>query len=522
MEYKMLMITPRCVTFEIMDKEADYHTKQYDIYVNGQRIFCSDKTIESIYDLKPDTDYAICLIRGEEQSSVEFVHTPQETVVLNVKAYGAAGDGGKNDTAALQAAILSCPPGGRVIVPAGIYCFTHLFLKSNLTLELREGAVLSGIPDRELFPVLPGNGTEEEGEQGFCPGLWEGKGRDSYASLLTGISVENVVICGRGIIDGNAAFDNWWNLEQFKEGPARPRMLYLYLCKNITVEGVTFRNSPSWNLHPCYSRQIRFLNVKILSSDHSPNTDGIDPESCVNVEIAGVYFSVGDDCIAIKSSKTGEGGRKLSPSENIEIHHCLMEKGHGGVTIGSETTSGVKNISVRNCFLLNTDRGLRVKTRRGRGRDSYVTDILFERVRMDGVRTPFVINCFYYCGEEGKTEYVRTKECLPADERTPRVGVIRIRHVECLNCHVAALYFYGLPESKIESVDMYDVHITYAKDAEPGIAAMMADCKKCARKGVFVRNASRVSLKDVTIEGNEGETVDLDEVDNWSWTVNSD
>lgn len=195
-----------------------------------------------------------------------------------------------------------------------------------------------------------------------------------------------------------------------------------------------------------------------------------------------------------------------------------MESGHGGVTVGSEIGAGVDNILVKNCYFLNTDRGLRVKTRRGRGKDSVLQGITFENVKMQGVKTAFVINCFYYCGPDGKSEYVATKDELPVDERTPRVGKIRIHNVECRDAHVAGVYFYGLPESKIECVEVENVIITFAKDAKAGHAAMMTGCDVASRQGVFIRNAKKVSLKNVVIEGYEGAPANIEDVEEWSWS----
>ncbi len=517
MEWKILFTMARSIVVEVEDPDADYRTAPYDIYIDGVKVLTTEKTIETVYGLQPDTDYVVKLARENNCSEEIKVHTDYEFVTLNVRDFGAKGDGETNDTAAIQAAILSCPENSRVYVPEGIYRFTHLFLKSNLRLELAGGATLLAIPDKTLLPILPGRIESYDEKSEYLPGTWEGSPLDSFVSILTGMNVENVVICGAGTIDGNAGFDNWWDAAKRKNDPARPRMLFLNHCKNIVVQGVTITNSPAWNLHPYFSEQVRFLDIKILSPDNSHNTDGIDPESCTDVEIAGVYFSVGDDCIAIKSGKMYMGKTYLKPSKNILIRNCYMVRGHGGVTIGSEIAAGVDNILVKNCYFKDTDRGLRVKTRRGRGKDSYLSGITFKKVLMDGVRSPFVINCFYYCGTDGKSEYVGTKEALPVDDRTPRVGTIVIRDVECRNCHVAGLYFYGLPESKIECVDMKNVRISYAENAEPGRAAMMAGCETVSKKGIFVRNAVKVKLKNVTLNGNQGEAVDLDGVDEWNW-----
>lgn len=167
-----------------------------------------------------------------------------------------------------------------------------------------------------------------------------------------------------------------------------------------------------------------------------------------NVEIVGVYFSLGDDCIAVKAGKIYMGAKYKRPCENLMIRQCCMRDGHGSVTIGSEMAGGVINLTVKDCLFINTDRGLRIKTRRGRGKDAIVDEILFDNIQMDQVMTPLVINCFYFCDPDGHIEYVRSKEALPVDERTPQIRSLVFKNIEAKNCHVAGAFFYGLPEKK--------------------------------------------------------------------------
>lgn len=512
---RILFAEARSLVFQVTDAEGDYETEAYEVRVNGAHRFTSCKTIETIYDLKPDTLYRIGIMRGGSCSGEARICTKKEFVVLNVRDFGARGDGVTDDTLSIQAAILTCPPESRVLIPAGTFRFTSLFLKSNITLEISRDAVLSAIPDSGRIPVLPGRIDSCDGKGEFLAASWEGEPRDSYAGLLTGMYVENVVICGQGVLEGNADFTNWWTYEKLKGTPARPRMLFLNHCKNVVVQGITVRNAPAWNLHPYFSEHLGFYDLHIESPEASSNTDGLNPESCRDVEIAGVFFSVGDDCIAVKSGKLYMGKTYRTPSRDILIHNCLMEKGHGGVTIGSEIGAGVDNIVIRNCRFVNTDRGLRVKTRRGRGKDSYLQGIVFDGVKMEGVLTPFVINCFYFCDPDGKSEYVSSKEKQPVDQRTPGVGEVVIRNVICRDCHVAGVYVYGLPESPVEHILMENVRIAFAENALEGTAAMMTGCEKCSRKGIFIRNAKRVTMRNVELRGYEGEALDIAAVDEW-------
>ncbi len=512
MEFQVIYHSARSLVFELQ-KEGIYETKEYEIYLDGVLAGKGSRIIQSLYGLKPDRTYRLYLKRGEECSETITFTTRKESVTLNVRDFGAKGNGIQDDTQFIQAAVLSCPEGGRVYLPKGIYKITSLFLKSNLILEIGKNAVLSAFTDRRKFPVLPGLIESYDETLEYNLGTWEGNPLDCFASVLTGINLKNVEICGEGTLDGCADFDNWWKNPKEKEIAYRPRMLFFNHCEHITVTGITVKNSPSWNIHPYFSKNLRFLDIKVLGPANSCNTDGLDPESCEEVEIAGCYFSVGDDCIAIKSGKIYMGRKYKVPSRRIWIRQSLMKDGHGAVTLGSEIAAGVYQLSVKDCMFIDTDRGLRVKTRRGRGADSVLDDIVFENIRMNRVKAPFVVNSFYYCDPDGKTEYVASKEKLPADDRTPCIKSLKFVNIRCENSHFTGAYIYGLPEQKIESLVMENIHITYAKNAASGMADMMEGCEPACRQGIYLHNIKKVILKDVTVTGCIGDAFICKEVE---------
>lgn len=504
----LLHKTPRSLVFELPG-DALYDTEEYEIRVNGTFLRKDSRMVAVLHGLLPDTVQEIRLSRKGKPDLTLTAKTEPETATLNVRRFGARGDGAADDTGAIQAAIFSCPPGGRVYIPRGVYRIRNLFLKSNLVLEIGRGAVLQGFQSRDAFPVLPGRTPCFDGSEGFCAsgeyllGVWEGNPLDSMASLLAGIDLENLVICGEGVIDGGGCFGTWWRNPQNTCRPFRPRMLYLVRCRNVTVQGIRIQNSPSWNLHPFFCDKIRFYGIELASPGNSQNTDGIDPESCQDVEIAGVHFSVGDDCIAIKSGKIYLGRAYKRPSKNIRVRHCLMEKGHGAVTIGSEIAGGVYDVSVSKCLFLDTDRGLRIKTRRGRGALCVVDGISFDRISMDRVKAPFVVNCFYFCDPDGMSDYVASKEPLPADERTPEICRLSFTNIRCRNAHWSGVYLYGLPERKIREAHLENIDIFFAPDAEWGTPAMMRDCPKVCRLGILAENIEKLRMKNVRIDGKE-------------------
>ncbi len=513
MAFREIAKTARSLTIELENEEI-YDTKEpFDIYVNGVLNKKEEhKNVVSFFGLEPNTDYEMTLVMKNGEKYSQTIRTDNEYVRLNVKKFGAKGDGENLDSMAIQAAILACPVHGTVYIPKGTYYCTPLFLKSNMTLELEEGAVLLGHIDRAYYPLLPGvTLTTAEQDESYL-GTWEGTPLDQYASLITGIHVENVAVIGKGLIDGNACNSDWWIEPKRKRAAWRPRTIFLKGCNKVLFQGVTVKNSPSWTIHPYLSTNLSFIDLEIENDKDSPNTDGLDPESCSDVRIIGVNFSVGDDCIAIKSGKLYMGKRLKRPSERFVIRNCRMRHGHGAVVIGSEMSGGVRDIKVSKCIFENTDRGLRIKTRRGRGKDGVIDNIIFEQIQMIDVLTPFVINMFYFCDPDGKTEYVWSKECLHVDDGTPLLGSFQFRKIDCRGCEWAGAYFRGLPEQPIEAVHMEDIFISFKENASAGCPAMMSFVEPISQRGIVADYVNQLTLNRVVIEGYKGERLSISNV----------
>jgi Endopolygalacturonase len=514
MDIKLIMKSARSAVIEIADG-GTYLTKEaYKILLNGELVKTAETVITSLFGLKPETEYEVTVEKedGSEKESLHFT-TDYEFVTLNVREFGAKGDGVQDDTKYIQAAILACPKKSRVLVPKGIYRITSLFLKSDINLEIAKGAELRADTERFAYPKLPGLIQSYDEKDEYNLGSWEGNPLPMFAGIITGIDVEHVLIYGEGVINGSGSRENWWKNPKVMVGAFRPRMFFINHCRKITLQGVKFCNSPSWTLHPYFSDDLKFYNLIIENPSDSPNTDGLDPESCKDVEIAGVRFSLGDDCIAVKSGKIYMGKKHKKPSENIHIRQCLMENGHGAVTIGSEMAGGVKNLTVEECLFRHTDRGLRIKTRRGRGEDAVLDKIAFKKIDMDHVMTPFVVNSFYFCDPDGKTEYVQSREVMPVDDRTPCIKRMDFEDINARNCHVAAAYFDGLPEQKIEEIRMENITVTYAEDPKCDVPSMSAGVEPCSLKGIWANNVKKLKLKNVSITGQEGEAIVLSGVD---------
>ncbi len=491
--------------FELDNLNPYYAPSPYHIILNGTEVKRETCNVFSLFSLIPATEYTLQIKYDDGfQENLSF-STTDEYCAINVRDFGAVGDGVTNDTTAIQTAIHFMPANSRLFFPAGDYLTSPLALKSNITLEFQQDAHLIGSPDHEDYPVIPGSVADTNTGSEIFFGGFEGNTVPMYQALITASYAENICIIGPGMVDGNAQNSNWWQIFRELEF-ARPRLVFLNRCKNVVIHGIHGCNSASWQFHPYFSENISFFDVQVSAPKNSPNTDALDPESCDQVNIIGCRFSVGDDCIAIKSGKI-ELGRKLKrPASRHVIRNCLMQFGHGAVTLGSEIGAGVRDLQVSQCCFRGTDRGLRIKTRRGRGKDCCITDVSFDNILMEGVLTPIVINMWYNCCDPDRnSEYVWSRDHLPVDDRTPHLGSFRFSNLNCTDAQVAACYIDGLPESPIDSVHFENVSVHFASDAKPGIPAMENFAEERCRLGLYLDNVRKISLKNVTLDGVSGE-----------------
>ncbi len=519
MNFHVLEIFHRSATFELENQDCYRLPGGFEILLNGELVRREDRNVFTVENLEPDTEYTLQVraVRTNETAEQQF-HTTRESVCLDVRSFGAVPDGITDNTYALQAAIAACPADGTVRVPAGTYLTRPLFLKSHITLQVDEGATLLGDPDRTHYPILPGmtRTTDEQDEYNLAS--WEGNPLSSFASLIMGIDVEDVNLVGSGVIDGNAPAGDWWKNPKVKRIAWRPNTVYLCRCNRIRMQNLTVQNSPCWTIHPYYSENLSFLNLQIRNPSDSPNTDGLDPESCKNVKILGTVISVGDDCIAIKSGKIYMAFHHHKVTEDVIVRNCLLERGHGSVTIGSEAAGGVSGVIVDKCLFDRTDRGLRIKTRRGRGKHSVLDRIEFRNIRMTGVKMPFTVNMFYFCDPDGHTDYVQNQEAKPVDDRTPAIGSITARNITCEGVDASVLCCVGLPEAPVRELVLENIEATFLPEAErtPAVPVMMDGFEPVSGRGVIVKNAEHVSLKNIRLHGSvdtEAELVNVSAAD---------
>jgi polygalacturonase len=408
--------------------------------------------------------------------------------MIDVRSCGATGDGRTLDTPAIQAAIEACAQqgGGTVIFPAGRYVTGSIFLRDNITLHLEAGAALLGSEDPADYPIVSGR--------------WEGAEQPTYASLITGFNLHHIAVTGRGTIDGRGA--HWWQRHTDRTlAHPRPRLIAFANCDNVLIEGITAINSPSWTINPVRCTNVTVHGVSIINPADSPNTDGINPDSCRMVRVSNCYVDVGDDCVTIKSGIETEDADKRAPCENITITNCTMAHGHGGVVIGSEMSGDVRNVVISNCVFIGTDRGLRFKSRRGRG--GVVEDIRISNIVMTDVLCPITMNLYYACGAWGDTT-VSDKRPHPVTAGTPHFRRVHLSHITAREVKYAAAFLYGLAERPLEDVTLSDVSISLSPDAAAGYPEMADDMELMQRAGFFARHAHGLRLHHVEVSGQVG------------------
>ena len=443
-----------------------------------------------------------------EMPAVPRPAIPARTV--SVVDFGGVGDGHALNTSAFAAAIetLSARGGGRVEVPEGVWYTGPIVLKDNIELHLAQNALIVFDNDPSHYPLV---------ETTF-----EGLNTLRCQSPLSARGAKNVAVTGRGVIDGNGDAwravkrdklterewaakvksggvlsddgNTWYPSESYKFGATtgadqnvstwaktredfermrdflRPVMVSLHHCENVLLEGVTFQNSPCWNIHPAMCTNLTVHDITVRCPDYAQNSDGIDIESCRNVVVTDSRFDVGDDGICIKSGKDEAGRKRGIPCENILVDNCVVFHGHGGFVVGSEMSGGVRNVRVSNCTFSGTDVGLRFKSTRGRG--GVVENIWIERITMNNILQEPLLFDLFYGGKSASEAFAAGGSAAetdlapqPVDETTPAFRNIHVKDVWCRGAR-RAMYFNGLPEMNVEHVTVENTYIRAATGAQ--------------------------------------------------------
>lgn len=449
---------------------------------------------------------------------------------VNIIDFGAQPGGQVLNTQAFKDAInaVSENGGGKVVIPAGIWLTGPIILKSNLELYTEPGALVIFSTNKDLYPLVetsfeglntwrcmsPIYGVDLENIAFTGSGVWDGSGDDwrfVKKSKLTESQWKDLVKSG-GIV--NEDNDEWYPSEQFKNAMEnadqnvrqdlktkeefqqirdflRPVMVSIQNSKRVLLDGPVFQNSPAWCIHPLMIEHLVVRNITVRNPWYSQNGDGIDIESCKNVLLENCNFDVGDDAICIKSGKDEDGRRRGIPAENLVIRNNIVYHGHGGVTVGSEMSGGVKNMHVSNCTFMGTDVGLRFKSNRGRG--GVVENIYMSGVRMTDIPTYAISFNLYYGGksvsamlEEGGMQ--ETSEMVPVTKETPQFKNIRMSDITVKGA-MQAMLLQGLPEMNLENVEIKNMLLE-------------------ADKGITIADAKNLTIENVRLITKNGKAVE--------------
>ena len=427
----------------------------------------------------------------------QFSYFSASATLIDMRKAGAKPDGVKLNTVLINKTIdkLNAKGGGTLYFPAGTYLTGAIKLKSNITIELEAGATL--LFSDNFDDYLP-----------FVEMRHEGIMMKSFSPLIYAVDAENITIKGEGTIDGQGK--KWWDefmrviIDMKKNGKKdinkyqpmwdevndakaiaadinedysealqrrffRPPFIQPIRCKNIRIQGIRIINSPFWTVNPEFCENITIDGITI-NNPLSPNTDGINPESCRYVRISNCHISVGDDCITLKSGRDKQARDLGWANENITITNCTMLAGHGGVVIGSEMSGGVKKVVISNCVFDGTDRGIRIKSTRGRG--GVVEDIQVSNIVMKNIqREAFILNLKYSKMPEE-----------PLSERTPIFRNINISNITANGVNIP-IKIVGLEEAPIDGITFNNIYILNGKN-----------------KNVF-ENCTNIKMTDVFVNG---------------------
>jgi polygalacturonase len=396
---------------------------------------------------------------------------PAHTVQLT--DFNAVPDGRTVNTSAFRHAVAAVERagGGTLVVPAGRWLTQPFELTSGLNLHLEAGATI-------LFTTDPADSLIAVGR--FRPFL-----------LTTG--AHDVMISGAGTIDGQG--QAWWpeavkfrdeanrNHARSNTSP-RPRLVVFERCQRVRVEGVTLTNAPVFNLVPVRCEDVTIEGVTILNPADSPNTDGIDPSVSQRVLIVRCHIDTGDDCIAVKAGSAGAG-----VMQDLLITDCTFGHGHG-CSIGSETSSGLRNMVVRRCTFDGTEIGVRFKSDRRRG--GLVENVTYTDLTMKNVGRAIVISSYYQGSTSDMPAPGEHDRAQAVTATTPHWRNIAVRNLTATGCTKDAGLILGLPEMPAENITLENVTIE-------------------APAGLRLGYAKDVALRHVQITAAKGEPVITDD-----------
>jgi polygalacturonase len=391
------------------------------------------------------------------------------SVALNVKEFGAAGDGRTKDTGAIQQAIDRCwvLGGGEVMVPAGEYLTGAVALRSGVVLRLDNDAAIVGSPDFADYPV-----TQVR---------WEGKWIQGRVGLVYALDASHAGIVGPGRIVGNPALGG----RPTAQNPLRhPALVELIGCSDIRLEQFHTDYRSMWSIHPTYCENVFLENLTIRSS--GGNGDGIDIDSCKHVRVDRCDIATGDDCIAIKSGRGSEAYALLKTTEDVLISNCTLAGSiFACIGIGSETSGGIRGVRIEHCKFTHAQTfAIYIKSRTGRG--AFIEDIAADDLDASDMRGGFLrINIL--------SSGLQDEAPVPGDEGIPAAKNFRFSNIRVTDCSMLTDAVSIHPRKPLDGLSL--TNVTGA----------------CA-KGIALANVQNAEIRHVQIAGYTGPLIGVNNV----------
>lgn len=406
---------------------------------------------------------------AQSRKATQPVANAKPALTLNVRDYGAVGDGTIKDTAALQQAIDRCWVfgGGEVVVPAGNYLTGAIALRSNVLLRLEKDAVIAGSPDFADYPVMQVR--------------WEGKWIPGHVGLIYAVQADHTGIVGPGKIMGNYALGGRPNAKN----PLRhPALIEPMGCNHLRFEDFSTDYHLMWSLHPTYCEDIVIRNLTIRST--GGNGDGIDVDSCKRVLIDGCDISTGDDCISIKSGRGSEAYTLLKTSEDIQITNCTFADSiFACIGIGSETSGGIRNVRIEHCkFIEAKTFAIYIKSRPGRG--AFIEDIVANDLDASGMTGGFLRFNTLASG-------IQDEFPVGGDQGIPTIKNFRFSNIRVKDCPSLVEGTGIHPRKPLEGFSLVNVSGTCAK-------------------GISLANVHHAVIRDIHVTGYSGPLLSINNV----------
>jgi polygalacturonase len=437
--------------------------------------------------------FAAALMVAANASADENAYTGK---IFNVRDFGAKGSGADLDTIPIQKTLDACGQagGGTVLFPPGTYLSQPLQLHSETAMQIEVGATLKATDEPKDF--LPPDVDWSE--------ILNGSKKGPFVPFIGGRDLTDITICGGGTIDGSGA--RWWvpaeAARQRQSGYTlpRPNLIGLSRVKHLVVDDVTLQNSPKFHLVPEECEDVLIVDVTIRAPEHAANTDAIDPSTCRNVLIVNCTLDVGDDDVAIKAGRKIPG-REFA-SEDITVAGCTFQHGHG-MSIGSETAGGVRNVTVENCTFANTENGLRIKSDVKRG--GIVENILYRDIGMTNVKAAITFTCSYMNNSARDARTSPPDNVGTSGHNIPIYRNIRVSNLNA-TCPKAAGLISGLPSSCISNVvfDHVDISSETGLTIQNATGIMFQDSELTVQSGpsILAENAQITGLEAEKYSGN--------------------